>query len=898
MSIYRNKASMVVYQLEQELGQFVANKTSCISQLPNNLVENVDKRSKNEELSYKIPELIEKTYISEVFAFAEHCVRGTQDESTLKELRKLVSDLDLYAIRNAIAHPNQKFYDFYWYRVATIASDPITMKLGLIETRQALDNAENNRIVTPPDEWLNKKFFEIPNNLPETLDHDLTGLIGRQNELKNIKKLILNPRNNLIAITGPGGIGKTAVTLEAMKDICLIPSVESKIEGIMFASMKTEALTVDGVKSLNASETLSELKNEIIEKICQINNDEIYDCIEDIIELYGNNHIILFIDNLETLIRDNSQDFEDFIATLPLKWKIVVTSRIPMNSATNHPLPQMDKKHASILTRSYSTRRNLSLDEGKIQKIADTFYGNPLAIRLSVDALHAGKAYREIFTDVSTDLSHFSYKNLIDVLSDNDMHVLEALLIKDKSSRNDIADLLDKNLDDVSKGLLKLRTTSLVSSSNTDDVDFYTINAGVRNLLVTNPRNVKIRGDIQEKIKQNVININKLENELSSDEHNPYSLWYIPKNTPSQLKTLLLQGTKFIKNSRKRPSATDNQLYEKFMQRKELYKGHSSYWILLAMLNQKLKLIPAAKECVMQAKELGAKSLVVNHVLAGIAFYEEAQYSDAEDYLSEFIYDQDTFNPSIIGRNNYLSILRLHLKSLSYQQKPETIIENAHLWESHSESYTMVVDFVIKALKMKSEKLQSNEKTTLLKEAIDKANHAINHGDIPKSGCQVLYNEILFILQGKYEIDKSTLSHFLEFMFHCIEWLDLPNSKIIEDYSLLSNVDCNNPFKESSMNLYFETIASKEFDISSIEHNDSYIEVSVYNIPQSSDQYVFAEDINKKQYLVHYNDSQNFEWLDWSMVTQGSKFLVKEDTFNKRKHGATAKCSEVYLKHL
>ncbi len=67
---------------------------------------------------------------------------------------------------------------------------------------------ENRLTTTPPDGWLQQRSSNVPNNLPSTFDHHITGLIARQDEVRDLQKRLQNKRNSLVAIVGPGGFGR------------------------------------------------------------------------------------------------------------------------------------------------------------------------------------------------------------------------------------------------------------------------------------------------------------------------------------------------------------------------------------------------------------------------------------------------------------------------------------------------------------------------------------------------------------------------------------------------------------------------------------------------------------------------------------------------------------------
>lgn len=91
---------------------------------------------------------------------------------------------------------------------------------------------------------INLRLFAIfanrgysPNTLPTTFDHEITGLLGRDKEFKDLENVLSKKRNNLVAIVAPGGIGKTALVLQYLKDISLNPTWSSRLSAIIFCTL-------------------------------------------------------------------------------------------------------------------------------------------------------------------------------------------------------------------------------------------------------------------------------------------------------------------------------------------------------------------------------------------------------------------------------------------------------------------------------------------------------------------------------------------------------------------------------------------------------------------------------------------------------------------------------------
>lgn len=70
--------------------------------------------------------------------------------------------------------------------------------------------------------------------------------------------------SNLIAIIAPGGIGKTALVLQYLKDLSLNPNWSDKLSSIIFCTLKNEKLTADGIEAIDAIGEIEQIKETIL----------------------------------------------------------------------------------------------------------------------------------------------------------------------------------------------------------------------------------------------------------------------------------------------------------------------------------------------------------------------------------------------------------------------------------------------------------------------------------------------------------------------------------------------------------------------------------------------------------------------------------------------------------
>ncbi|MFV5265397.1 hypothetical protein ACMUMS_17885 [Acinetobacter courvalinii] len=247
-----------------------------------------------------------------MFDIFKNITEDTPFNKTIKYLHDIFISLKIYEIRNAIAHPNRAFLDHYWYKVAMLASNPAFEYLGLNNIKLALGSAENNSLEDPSEEWVSKYIFQVKNNLPQIFDHAITGLIGRQSEIDKLNNYLSNKRINTISLVAPGGTGKTALALDLLDNIVHSPDYSRELDAVLYVSMKNEILTATGVEKLTASETISEMKEQLIFEFSELFSIEGSSSFDELIENTNNQKILLCLEKLENLIRNYPKHFDEF----------------------------------------------------------------------------------------------------------------------------------------------------------------------------------------------------------------------------------------------------------------------------------------------------------------------------------------------------------------------------------------------------------------------------------------------------------------------------------------------------------------------------------------------------------------------------------------------------------
>lgn len=834
----RLKSSMIVYQLEKDLGDFVSNHSDTIEDLPETLRKKIELRAaerKDEIDSSSIRSFVEQTYIDELFSFALSVTQGTANYTRISELKKLCVDLDLFAIRNSISHPNRSFPKCFWYRAAAIASDPLIELTGLRNVVKSLLAAEDGKLTLPPEDWFKSPLWELPNNLPEKFDHDITGLLGRNDETKKLRKLITKETVPFLAVVARGGVGKTALLLELIKEITRDHKYSNFFDAVIFISMKTEKLTATGLEKIEAITTMEHLKENIAD-FCAIHFD-LDDTIsfDKCVKLFNKKRIFIFADNLETILRDHESDFVDFTLDLPREWKLIVTSRVSINSAYTFPLIDMSEKNSAILARRYSERRGITtLDAATFDTIARKSKNNPLAIRLTIDAIFHGRSIEESINTMKDGVLEFSYGNLIETLPEQCVFVLESLFAGDRFSRSDIAAFLDSTIDEVAEAVSLLSRTSLIRTSTDSDEEIISLNDSVRELLAVNPRNLNARREIREKIERGKnlsleIQRQQIENSITETDR-----FYIPDNISAPLKILLEKTHKEIR--RKSKNNEDIQrIYTEMNRCKEQYSEESCFWRSMSMISNEIKDV---KNSILYAEAAVSRDPhnILNHENLARIHHDNHDYEYAEK-----IY-QDIIKWDVVREKIDLSrrINTSYFLSLLYQHKYEIILEKTKDWKKGKHLRGILGGFRSSALKRTSETKKSRlERLDYLRRALTILNHVAKEDGYTKNVISVggnIIHEICQILSiyndGQVsDAERETLEKTLFEASEIIIDVMVNRQDLAKTIKTLSKFKTKNNIFTTKKWLTYQT-SDEISDFELPENLDEKILVSVYNIPQ------------------------------------------------------------------
>ncbi len=331
-----------------------------------------------------------------------------------------------------------------------------------------------------------KTFYEeynIPNNLPfEDFDID-GGFVGRDKEIRDLRKLIYSNQDRILTIIGAGGVGKTALALKLAHEIIL--DTENPFDAIMWFSAKESKLTDTGIAPLDTG-----IKSEIqlVRDISKIIDSKKAEALEAakvdfddyrnfIYEEFKKSRILLIIDNLETIYKN--QSIIEFVKNIPRSSQVLMTSRKGLGEIERrYQLNNMNDGDAIKLFRIVSKEKNkndlVSMTEDNIRQLCRRVKNYPLLIKWSIGQVCLGKDIDKSFSVIlegTSDIAIFVFNDVFLLLSKASKTVLYSMIVYEnkpikKPILANISKLGDEELDDAVR---ELTLSSLIISEVIED---------------------------------------------------------------------------------------------------------------------------------------------------------------------------------------------------------------------------------------------------------------------------------------------------------------------------------------------------------------------------------------------------------------------------------------------
>lgn len=299
------------------------------------------------------------------------------------------------------------------------------------------------------DEWLQrptetqipKSSWQRRQNLSpkhQNLPPQGNKFIGRTEELCKLMRLLRPDRAvSIITVDGIGGVGKTALVLEAAylclecreygKALCTCSEIAKTVgksigeipsfDAIVFATAKESRILPTGnTERLEAQRTFHEIVRKISKTLDDpaILDSESKEQIERIRECLQKQRTLLIVDNLETI--EDKDKVLSFLSELPPGVKSVITTREQLGypPIRLEHLPEVDSLK---LIQQQLEEKSVTLTAQERKKLYSVTGGIPVAIIYAVGRLAASQSLETVLEDLKDangDIARFCFKKSVD----------------------------------------------------------------------------------------------------------------------------------------------------------------------------------------------------------------------------------------------------------------------------------------------------------------------------------------------------------------------------------------------------------------------------------------------------------------------------------------------------
>jgi len=461
-------------------------------------------------------------------------------ESIRREMELIKIDFQelLIDVRNRACHARKRLLAGQYTRTIDFVIGAITRDKDIWETLHSKYNAspgELRELIAAgkePDEDINP----VLTNLPVPI-HNETGFIGRRKIIDQIRKKF--KRVNVVSILGEGGVGKTALAQEIGHQYY---EEEGPFEQILYVSLKTQALDLEGRKQLRDEiPTMQTAGLEISQETWGDSEDILTDILSAVPSL-------LIIDNLETTPAIEAiEELEELQAIRAEdggpNTKILITSRWGLQQLEAPVrISNLDRKEATKLFREMLKVRQISglaeKDDKELGEIVDKLNCHPLTMWFVASCLERGTPLTEIINNRLHEVIDYCVKDSISAITQEENIILRMIQKIGTASlvqiRTGLETIMGENInqDKLMITLQKLKNMSLLDYEYGANItEKFRVTSNVAQFFLQNPPGEEIATKLSRAM--NIL-VETPYNPMTKESKDPLDLNFLDLHTKEQ----------------------------------------------------------------------------------------------------------------------------------------------------------------------------------------------------------------------------------------------------------------------------------------------------------------------------------------------------------------------------
>lgn len=319
------------------------------------------------------------------------------------------------------------------------------------------------------------------NNLPQPT---YVRFVGRDTEIGWLRdRLSPTDRTWQIALTGIGGVGKTALALAVADEYRRRYhelSAEERFEAIVWVSAKEEVLTAQGRERADLPDAILHTLEDVYTAIARVlEREDITRALPEeqdalVQKALQRQRTLLVMDNMESVEDDR---IKAFLRKLPAPTKAIITSREWIDVADVRILKGLSPEEAETLIQEEATARGVALNAQQRERLYNLTAGLPLPLKLGIARMSAGESFAAVdrwLGDAIGDLPEYCVRSQVDLVRKRDPNawtVLLACSLFDReagASREALGKIANLSLVDRDQALTHLQRLFLVNQSQKD----------------------------------------------------------------------------------------------------------------------------------------------------------------------------------------------------------------------------------------------------------------------------------------------------------------------------------------------------------------------------------------------------------------------------------------------